>query len=105
MNEPTREPPNASASGSVDFGYEQVPREEKSRRVRAVFDSVADRYDLMNDLMSGGLHRVWKDMAAAGQDGLQAAAHGLDLRKLGHALRFARRRPLVTRARRWRASN
>ncbi len=42
------------------FGYETVPVSEKSRRVRDVFDSVADRYDVMNDLMSGGLHRLWK---------------------------------------------
>jgi demethylmenaquinone methyltransferase/2-methoxy-6-polyprenyl-1,4-benzoquinol methylase len=42
------------------FGYEQVPPQEKARRVRGVFDSVADKYDLMNDLMSVGLHRIWK---------------------------------------------
>ncbi len=45
---------------SVDFGYEKVPRGEKQRRVRGVFDSVAGNYDLMNDLMSAGLHRAWK---------------------------------------------
>jgi demethylmenaquinone methyltransferase/2-methoxy-6-polyprenyl-1,4-benzoquinol methylase len=45
---------------SADFGYERVPWNEKSRRVRGVFDSVASRYDLMNDLMSGGMHRLWK---------------------------------------------
>jgi len=44
----------------ADFGFERVRRGEKERRVREVFDSVADRYDLMNDLMSGGLHRLWK---------------------------------------------
>jgi demethylmenaquinone methyltransferase / 2-methoxy-6-polyprenyl-1,4-benzoquinol methylase len=44
----------------ADFGFERVPRHEKERRVRGVFDSVVDRYDLMNDLMSGGLHRLWK---------------------------------------------
>jgi len=44
----------------ADFGFERIPRREKERRVRSVFDSVADRYDLMNDLMSGGLHRLWK---------------------------------------------
>jgi demethylmenaquinone methyltransferase / 2-methoxy-6-polyprenyl-1,4-benzoquinol methylase len=42
------------------FGYERVTPDEKSRRVRGVFDSVADKYDLMNDLMSAGLHRGWK---------------------------------------------
>ena len=42
------------------FGFEQVAEDEKARRVAAVFDSVARRYDLMNDLMSGGLHRLWK---------------------------------------------
>ena len=45
------------------FGSERVPEEEKSRRVRGVFDSVAARYDLMNDLMSLGLHRLWKRFA------------------------------------------
>ncbi len=45
------------------FGFEQVSAEEKTRRVRGVFDSVAARYDLMNDLMSGGLHRLWKRYA------------------------------------------
>jgi len=47
----------------TDFGFEQVPKGEKRARVGAVFDSVADRYDLMNDLMSFGLHRVWKRFA------------------------------------------
>jgi demethylmenaquinone methyltransferase / 2-methoxy-6-polyprenyl-1,4-benzoquinol methylase len=47
------------------FGYEEVTPEEKTRRVRGVFDSVAGRYDLMNDLMSGGLHRYWKRFAVS----------------------------------------
>jgi demethylmenaquinone methyltransferase/2-methoxy-6-polyprenyl-1,4-benzoquinol methylase len=45
---------------STDFGFEQVAWRDKARRVRGVFDSVADNYDLMNDLMSAGVHRVWK---------------------------------------------
>lgn len=45
----------------VNFGEQLVTPEEKTRRVGAVFSSVARRYDLMNDLMSGGLHRLWKD--------------------------------------------
>ena len=45
------------------FGFQQVREEEKSDRVRGVFDRVADRYDLMNDLMSLGLHRAWKAFA------------------------------------------
>jgi len=45
------------------FGFREVPEGEKSARVRDVFDSVAERYDLMNDLMSLGLHRVWKAFA------------------------------------------
>jgi len=45
---------------TTDFGYRQVPRAAKAGMVRAVFDSVAPRYDLMNDLMSLGVHRVWK---------------------------------------------
>ena len=49
-----------STDDTTDFGYERVRREEKAGRVREVFDSVASRYDLMNDLMSGGMHRLWK---------------------------------------------
>jgi demethylmenaquinone methyltransferase/2-methoxy-6-polyprenyl-1,4-benzoquinol methylase len=47
------------------FGYEEVPEGEKARRVGAVFDRVAERYDLMNDLMSLGLHRLWKAFAVS----------------------------------------
>ncbi len=46
---------------SVDFGFKRVDADEKTSRVQDVFDQVAARYDLMNDLMSGGLHRLWKD--------------------------------------------
>ena len=45
----------------VSFGYEDVPADEKTRRVRSVFSNVASRYDLMNDFMSAGMHRVWKN--------------------------------------------
>jgi demethylmenaquinone methyltransferase/2-methoxy-6-polyprenyl-1,4-benzoquinol methylase len=45
---------------STHFGYQQVPESEKARKVEGVFTSVAQRYDLMNDLMSAGLHRLWK---------------------------------------------
>ena len=46
---------------TVSFGYEEVAPEEKTRRVGGVFSSVASRYDIMNDAMSGGMHRLWKD--------------------------------------------
>jgi demethylmenaquinone methyltransferase / 2-methoxy-6-polyprenyl-1,4-benzoquinol methylase len=49
-----------AANDMTDFGYRQVPVAEKKPLVRAVFESVAPRYDLMNDLMSLGVHRVWK---------------------------------------------
>jgi len=49
----------------VNFGEELVSPEEKTRRVGQVFSSVARRYDLMNDLMSGGMHRLWKDRFVA----------------------------------------
>lgn len=48
---------------TIDFGFEEVPTGEKQARVKQVFDSVARDYDRMNDAMSVGLHRVWKDMA------------------------------------------
>ncbi len=69
----------------ADFGFERVPRRRKAERVRGVFDSVADRYDLMNDLMSAGLHRLWKrftlDLAAPrpGQRALDVAGGTGDL--------------------------
>ncbi|NNG13306.1 MAG: bifunctional demethylmenaquinone methyltransferase/2-methoxy-6-polyprenyl-1,4-benzoquinol methylase UbiE [Halobacteria archaeon] len=47
---------------TTHFGFEEVPTEEKAHRVRAVFDSVADNYDLMNDVMSLGIHRLWKHL-------------------------------------------
>src|SRR3954471_9022358 len=49
----------------VNFGDELVEPQEKTRRVGAVFSSVARRYDVMNDLMSGGMHRLWKDRFVA----------------------------------------
>jgi len=49
----------------TDFGFERVADEEKARRVEQVFDRVAGRYDLMNDLMSFGMHRLWKAFAVS----------------------------------------
>ena len=60
------------------FGYEQVAPDDKARRVRGVFDSVAGKYDLMNDLMSGGLHRLWKRFAVEAT-GVRAGMRVLDL--------------------------
>ena len=48
---------------TIDFGYDDIPEDQKQGKVREVFDSVASKYDLMNDAMSLGIHRVWKDMA------------------------------------------
>ena len=45
---------------STDFGFKTVPKNEKTSLVEGIFNSVADRYDLMNDLMSIGIHRIWK---------------------------------------------
>jgi demethylmenaquinone methyltransferase/2-methoxy-6-polyprenyl-1,4-benzoquinol methylase len=63
---------------TADFGFEQVPLKDKARRVRGVFDSVADRYDLMNDLMSGGAHRLWKQFALS-LTGLKSGGRALDI--------------------------
>jgi len=63
---------------TTHFGYQTVPTAEKAQRVRAVFDAVAGRYDLMNDLMSGGLHRLWKRFALA-RTGLRPGDQALDV--------------------------
>ncbi len=55
-------------NATTDFGYRSVPRDAKKPMVRAVFDSVAGRYDLMNDVMSLGVHRAWKSSFVAGLD-------------------------------------
>jgi demethylmenaquinone methyltransferase/2-methoxy-6-polyprenyl-1,4-benzoquinol methylase len=81
----------------VNFGDELVSPEEKTRRVGRVFSSVARRYDLMNDLMSGGMHRLWKDRFVArvkprpGEDILDMAGGTGDV-----AFRMARRGARVT---------
>ncbi len=72
----------------TQFGYEEVSPQEKTRRVRGVFDSVARKYDIMNDVMSGGLHRLWKRFAVslaaprAGQRVLDLAGGTGDLARL-----------------------
>src|ERR1700752_3332173 len=71
-------PEQRGASATVDFGYQRVEPAAKAGRVRAVFDSVADRYDLMNDLMSFGLHRLWKRFALS-QTGLRHGQRALDV--------------------------
>ncbi|MCX7893086.1 MAG: bifunctional demethylmenaquinone methyltransferase/2-methoxy-6-polyprenyl-1,4-benzoquinol methylase UbiE [Burkholderiales bacterium] len=60
------------------FGFEAVPEEEKARRVAGVFSSVASRYDLMNDLMSAGLHRAWKAFTVA-KSGVREGHRVLDV--------------------------
>src|SRR3954447_502186 len=84
-------------SDKVSFGDELVSPEEKTRRVGEVFSSVARRYDVMNDLMSGGMHRLWKDRFVnrvkprPGEDILDMAGGTGDV-----AFRMARRGAHVT---------
>jgi len=63
---------------STHFGFEKVPLQEKARRVAGVFDSVASRYDVMNDVMSFGIHRLWKRLAIE-LSGVRAGQCVLDL--------------------------
>lgn len=65
-------------TSTTHFGYEQVAESDKAARVRGVFDSVASRYDVMNDLMSMGLHRVWKTFTIA-VSGVRAGHRVLDV--------------------------
>jgi len=78
MSEQAPKSRRPSQSAEVDFGYQQVPTAEKAQRVRAVFDSVADKYDLMNDLMSAGVHRLWKRYTLS-QTGLRPGQMALDV--------------------------
>ena len=71
-------PEKRAAAETVDFGYERVAPQAKAARVRAVFDSVADRYDIMNDMMSFGIHRLWKRFTLA-QTGLRPGQRALDV--------------------------
>jgi len=97
----------------IDFGYERVARSDKAQRVGKVFDSVADRYDLMNDLMSLGIHRAWKHfthkLAAvrpgehvldlAGGTGDLAAAFARDVGSDGHVTLADINASMLTRGR------
>jgi demethylmenaquinone methyltransferase/2-methoxy-6-polyprenyl-1,4-benzoquinol methylase len=65
-------------SDKTTFGFEEVAPDEKTRRVRGVFESVAGKYDLMNDLMSAGMHRGWKRFAVE-TSGVRAGAQVLDV--------------------------
>ena len=55
--------PNDSQTKTTDFGFQQIPISEKTAKVAGIFDAVANKYDLMNDLMSFGIHRLWKRFA------------------------------------------
>ncbi|MBC6416489.1 MAG: bifunctional demethylmenaquinone methyltransferase/2-methoxy-6-polyprenyl-1,4-benzoquinol methylase UbiE [Rhodospirillales bacterium] len=91
-NQPGR--PDLDETGTTHFGFDEVPLTEKGARVRALFRRVAARYDLMNDLMSGGVHRLWKDRMVArlnprdGERILDVAGGTGDI-----AFRMARRAP------------
>jgi len=63
---------------TVDFGFEKVAWSDKAGRVRGVFDSVAGKYDVMNDLMSFGVHRLWKHFTLS-LTGLRPGQHALDV--------------------------
>jgi demethylmenaquinone methyltransferase/2-methoxy-6-polyprenyl-1,4-benzoquinol methylase len=81
-----------SEDKTTHFGYQEVPEGEKAQRVGAVFKSVAPSYDLMNDLMSLGLHRVWKRFALE-LSGVRAGSRVLDVASGSGdlALAFAKR--------------
>jgi demethylmenaquinone methyltransferase/2-methoxy-6-polyprenyl-1,4-benzoquinol methylase len=77
---------------TTDFGFRAVPEDDKARHVAGVFASVATRYDLMNDLMSAGLHRLWKRFTVE-QSGLRPGQRALDVAggTADLALQFAHR--------------
>jgi demethylmenaquinone methyltransferase/2-methoxy-6-polyprenyl-1,4-benzoquinol methylase len=79
-------------TNDTDFGFQKVPEHEKAARVAGVFDSVAARYDVMNDLMSAGLHRLWKRFTVE-QSGLRPGQRALDVAggTADLSIQFARR--------------
>lgn len=91
MNTPDQSSDTTKSSDTTHFGYQQIPTNEKEKHVADVFHSVAAKYDLMNDLMSFGVHRVWKAITIeysgvrAGQSVLDLAGGTGDL-----ALKFSR---------------
>ena len=94
MSKPRTDPsePPSSRGDKTHFGYQQVPEDEKAKRVGEVFSSVAPSYDLMNDLMSLGLHRLWKRFALEAS-GVRAGSRVLDVASGSGdlALAFAKR--------------
>jgi demethylmenaquinone methyltransferase / 2-methoxy-6-polyprenyl-1,4-benzoquinol methylase len=68
----------SNSNRTVDFGFEKVAWDEKARRVRSVFASVAGKYDIMNDLMSFGVHRLWKHFTLS-LTGLKPGQQALDV--------------------------
>ena len=93
------EPESQATETTTHFGAKTVPEAEKAGMVRGVFESVASRYDLMNDLMSGGVHRLWKDAMMdwlaprPGQRLLDVAGGTGDI-----AFRFLKRAPMLRRS-------
>ena len=102
----TDEPSSADSPGETHFGFRTVPEAEKAGMVHGVFSSVASRYDLMNDLMSCGVHRLWQEAMIdwlAPRPGMRllAVARGTgdisvrcpqELKAAGHATHLAPRR-------------
>ena len=75
---PINDPDKNNKPETTHFGYQDVPYEEKQERVKGVFDSVAKNYDIMNDLMSLGVHRLWKKFTLE-QTGLREGMQALDV--------------------------
>lgn len=78
MTHDSKQNPKPNPKESTHFGFQEVPVEEKAKKVAEVFHSVASRYDLMNDLMSFGIHRIWKRVTRE-LSGLRPGQQVLDL--------------------------
>ena len=72
QSQPNRDQPS---EGAVPFGFDDIPAAEKASRVRGLFGDVASQYDLMNDLMSAGVHRLWKAALIARLDPRPGASY------------------------------